>query len=127
MESRCLAAALVALGLALDGAAFAQASAPAPSAESRVVVPPPGCRPQFPVAALRAGAHGVSRIAFQLDAAGKVTGAEVVGPSGPTREHRMLDQAALEGLSGCPFNAVRDAKGQPTAGVVTVNYSWRIE
>jgi protein TonB len=87
----------------------------------------PGCRPEFPAAALRAQVSGVSRIRFTVDASGKVTAAEVVGSSGPTREHRLLDNAAKLALPNCPIKVGTDASGNPVGTQVEVAYSWKLE
>ncbi|NJN00671.1 MAG: TonB family protein [Aquincola sp.] len=61
------------------------------------------CKPEYPSAALKAEATGTTTIKFSIDAAGKVVSADVVKPSGPSREHRLLDRAAVTSLSGCSF------------------------
>ena len=68
-----------------------------PGLQARVPGRPP-CAPRSPAS---------SRIRFTVDAAGKVTAADVVGSSGPTREHRLLDNAAKNALATCPFTAGR--------------------
>jgi protein TonB len=87
----------------------------------------PACKPEFPPAALRAQVSGVSRIRFTVDASGKVTAADVVGSSGPTREHRLLDNAAKAALATCPFRAGQDAEGHPIGTQVEVAYAWKLE
>jgi protein TonB len=84
------------------------------------------CKPEYPAAALRAGAQGVTTVAFHLDANGKVTGSEIVKSAGPTNYHQMLDDETVRALSLCPFKAARDADGHPIASVVKVDYAWRI-
>jgi protein TonB len=86
-----------------------------------------GCKPEYPAAALRAQATGTTRINFTIDANGKVTNAEVVGSSGPTREHRMLDKAAAAALSQCPFTPGIDSTGKPVGMVLPVEYVWKLE
>lgn len=99
---------------------------PAPVARAAVInANDPGCRPEYPPAALRAGASGVSRIRFTVDASGKVTGAEVIGSSGPTREHRLLDNAAKLALANCPIKVGTDAEGHPVGTQVEVLYTWK--
>ena len=101
---------------------------PAPVARAAFInANDPGCRPEFPPAALRAQVSGVSRIRFTVDATGKVTAAEVVGSSGPTREHRLLDNAAKLALPNCPIKVGTDAEGHPIGTQVEVAYSWKLE
>ena len=109
------------------------AAPPAPPAPSitaraaRIDANDPACKPEFPPAALRAQVSGVSRIRFTVDAAGKVTSAEVVGSSGPTREHRLLDNAAKSALATCPFTAGVDAEGRKIGTQTEVSYAWKLE
>ena len=86
-----------------------------------------GCRPDFPPAAARAQVTGTSRIRFTVDANGKVTAAEVVGSSGPSREHRLLDNAAKAALANCPIKVGTDAEGHPIGTQVDVVYTWKLD
>lgn len=122
-----MAALLAASNLAVTGAAFAQVPAPAAAASAGMPPLPPDCRPAYPKAAERAQVQGVSTLAFQVDATGKITGGEVVRSAGRTREHRMLDSAALAALVHCPVTVERDEQGKPVASTVVVNYTWRLE
>ena len=83
-------------------------------------------RPEYPPAAARAGAMGTTRLRFTIDAHGQVIDAEVVEASGPTREHRILDNAAKEAFSHCEFAAGVDADGQPVQGSFLVSYVWHL-
>ena len=109
------------------------AAPPAPPAPpvtaraARIDANDPSCKPEFPPAALRAQVSGVSRIRFTVDANGKVTAADVVGSSGPTREHRLLDNAAKSALATCPFTAGVDANGTKIGTQVEVSYAWKLE
>jgi protein TonB len=85
------------------------------------------CRPEYPVAALRAGATGVSRIRFTVDASGKVSAAQILQSSGPTREHRMLDKAAAEALARCPVQGGTDEMGRPVGATTDVDYFWTLD
>lgn len=98
----------------------AQASAPASSAEAI-------CKPEYPEQALKAQVQGVSVLVFHVDERGKVTGGEVLRSSGRSREHRMLDKAALYALMLCPFERRLDANGQARAYDVEVPYTWRLQ
>ena len=89
--------------------------------------PTRGCFPNYPSAALRTGAQGTTVLAFHVDETGKVTGVEITQSSGPTREHRVLDQAAAAALARCPFVPAKDGEGKPFASVISVNYTWRLE
>ncbi len=116
-------AVMVALATATACAAFAQAPAePAASTPPQV-----DCRPRYPNAALRAQVQGVTRLAFHVDATGKLTQVDIVRSSGPTREHRMLDSEAARALSLCPFTAELDEQGHPVDSVFEVSYTWRLQ
>ena len=85
-------------------------------------------RPEYPAAARRADATGVTRIRFTLDATGKVTKAEVEKPSGTSREHRQMDRAAVEALSKCPGKPGTDEQGRPVGiSQTVVEYVWKLE
>ena len=85
------------------------------------------CRPEYPAAAARASATGVSRIRFTIDLAGKVTNAQILRASGPTREHRLLDQAAAAALAQCPATVGTDDRGRPVASTADVEYVWALD
>jgi len=108
----------------------APAAPPAPSAAPVAARPAitdaSACKPEYPAAALRADASGTTTVRFAIDAAGKVTNAEVVGSSGPTREHRLMDRAAIQSLSGCKFQPGRDAEGRAVGASVDIKYDWKI-
>ncbi|MEF7612380.1 energy transducer TonB [Aquincola sp. MAHUQ-54] len=85
-------------------------------------------KPDYPRAALRAEATGTTRIRFTIDAGGKVAKSEIDRASGPTREHRQLDAAAVEALSKCAFRPGTDPEGRPVGGAIaTVEYVWKVE
>jgi protein TonB len=94
---------------------------------ARINANDPACKPEYPAAAQRAGATGITRMRFTVDASGKVVSAEVVGSSGPTREHRLLDNAAKSALATCPFTAGVDESGKPVGTTVPVEYVWKME
>ena len=84
------------------------------------------CRPEYPAAAARAKAQGNTTIRFTIDAKGVVTQADIVQSSGPTPEHRLLDEAARMALEGCPIKIGTDASGQPIGATMDVVYRWVI-
>ena len=84
------------------------------------------CRPEYPAAAQRTGAEGVSRIRFTVDALGKVIGAQILQSSGATREHRLMDKAAAEALAQCPVTMGIDEQGRPVGGTADVEYRWML-
>jgi len=84
-------------------------------------------QPEYPRAATRAEVTGTTRIRFQVDATGRVIDARVLKRSGPRREHRLLDRAAVDSLSRCGFSGGLDARGRPTGGFATVDYVWTLE
>jgi TonB family protein len=88
------------------------------------------CAPKsedYPPAALRAEATGTTRVRFEVDATGKLARAEVVKPSGDSREHRLLDRVALNKLSECTVRPGNDETGNAAGGVFEVEYVWKIE
>ena len=124
------------------------APAPAPAAPPAPVAPPPAppappapkitpvpasinvatCdKPEYPAAALRADATGITKIRFTVDATGVVSKAEVERPSGSSREHRLLDRTAVDALSKCRFKPGIDDKGKPVGGTTLVDYVWKTE
>jgi len=84
------------------------------------------CRPEYPAAAARAGTTGTSRIRFSVDAAGVVSGAQILASSGATREHRLLDKAAADALARCPIVVGTDDLGRPVGTTVDVEYVWTL-
>jgi protein TonB len=85
----------------------------------------PHCQaPPYPEAAKRALAAGVTTVRYTVDATGRAAGAVVTKPSGPTREHKVLDGAASSAMLECPFKPALDAMGQPTQSYLTVSFTW---
>lgn len=95
--------------------------------ESPLLRNDPECRPEYPVAALRAGAQGITRLAAHLDQTGKVLSIDIVRSAGNSREHRLLDHAIAAAAATCQFQPIRDADGQPIPGTITFSYTWRLE
>jgi protein TonB len=108
------------------------APAPAPPAPVRRAATPARidfgtcAKPEYPVAARRAQTEGVTRIRFGVDANGQVSKAEIERASGNSREHRLLDRAAVDALSACKFQPGTDEDGKPTGAVAIVEYVWKL-
>ena len=108
---------------------------PAPAAPPRVAAQPAifnltACAPtgaDYPRTARSSEATGVTRIRFQIDASGKMTGAQVVKSAGPTRDHKQLDRIALEKLSECKFGPGTDENGRAVGASKDVEYVWKLE
>ena len=105
-----------------------------PEGEYRVLAPPvtqtvslaggATCpKPEYPTAALRSGAMGTSRVRLTIAADGSVSDARLVGASGPTREHALLDSLAVASFRACRYPADAD---HPTRRAV-LDYVWRID
>jgi protein TonB len=84
-------------------------------------------KPEYPAAATRAEATGTTKIRFTVDASGKVSKAELEKSAGSSREHRLLDRAAIEALSKCPFKPGMDENGKPVGATTLVEYVWKLE
>jgi periplasmic protein TonB len=83
------------------------------------------CRPVYPHVAEREGVTGITKLRFVVDAAGHVS-AQLLQSSGPLRQNRRMDEAAIEALSHCPVQVGTDDFGRPVGGTVDVNYKWTI-
>lgn len=122
------------------------APAPAPVAAPAPPAPPaPPPRPRVPVArvdvtkcvnyddypaaALRAEATGTTRLRLSVDPTGLVTKADVVNSAGPTREHRLLDRAAVAQMASgsCKGVAATDDAGKPIVSTIDVDVVWKIQ
>ncbi len=84
------------------------------------------CRPDYPAAAQRSGATGVTRIRFSVDASGRIAGSQILQSSGPSREHRLMDKAAAEALAQCPVQVGTDEMGRPLGTTTDVEYVWTL-
>ncbi len=112
------------------------APAPAPAVEPGPAVKPSAqpakidvnsCdKPEYPAAAARAQATGTTKIRFAVDADGHVSKADVERPSGASREHRLLDRAAVDALSKCKFIPGKDEGGKATGAFAIVDYVWKL-
>jgi protein TonB len=81
----------------------------------------------YPSAARRAEATGITKVRFTVGADGKLAGAEVVKSAGSSREHKMLDRLAVAKLSECAFKPGADEHGKPIGGAFDVEYVWKLE
>ena len=93
---------------------------------ARIDAGAPGCRPDYPAAAQRAGATGTTRIRFSVDASGRIAGSQIVQSSGATRENRMMDKAAADALAQCPVQVGTDELGRPVGTTTDVTYVWSL-
>jgi TonB family protein len=83
------------------------------------------CQPVYLPAARAARAEGVTKLAFQIDADGRIASADVVESSGPTPEHKLLDQEVARAVKGCSlFRRKLDANGQGVPYSITMGYHW---
>lgn len=114
------------------------APAPAPPAPAapRVAAKPAianagACAPtgaDYPPAAQRAEATGMTVVRFSIGPDGKLAGTpQVVRSAGSTREHKMLDRVAVTKLSECRFTAGVDENGKPVGASFDVEYVWKLD
>jgi periplasmic protein TonB len=82
-------------------------------------------KPEYPPAANRAQAAGETTIRFAIDADGHVSKADIERPSGSSREHRLLDRAAVDALSKCKFSPGKDETGKAVGTTSVVVYAWK--
>ena len=121
-----LAAAIAAAG-ATGASALPPADPPPEPRAATVVAWDPNCAPQYPIAAIRSGAQGVTRVAVHLDETANVTAVDIVQRSGDTREHRLLDAEAARAIARCPFTPARDGTGKAIPSVVTLTQEWHVD
>jgi protein TonB len=108
---------------------------PAPPAPPRRAAQPAfanlsACAPtndDYPSAAKRAEVTGTTTIQFTVGPDGKMTSAEILRPSGSSREHRALDRVAIAKLSECSFKPGVDESGKPVGASFRVDYVWKLE
>jgi len=81
----------------------------------------------YPAAARRADATGITKVRFTVGADGKLAAAEVVKSAGASREHKALDRVAVTKLSECTFRPGLDENGKPVGGSFEVEYVWKLE
>ena len=100
------------------------ASAPTPTQPRSVSIAAGKCtQPPYPAGARDTDAEGTTTLAFEVDAEGKVTRAAIIGVSGSSTGHRLLDALALETVNKCVF--------PPAPGFLPasskVAYQWRLQ
>ncbi|WP_284615404.1 TonB family protein [Aquabacterium humicola] len=82
---------------------------------------PTGCRTlAYPAIAMAARAQGTTGVGFSIGPDGKVNKAVIVRPAGATREHRLLDRAAVEHLASCTFPVPAEPQR-----MVRIDYVWK--
>ena len=108
---------------ALAGLLAGCASPPAPTQRRAVSMAEGKCtQPPYPPEARASQAEGTTTLEFEVNAEGKVTRVAIVGASGGSAGHRVLDGLALETLNKCSFPA---APGFLPA-TSRVSYVWRL-
>ena len=100
------------------------ASAPTATQPRSVSIAAGKCtQPPYPAGARDTDAEGTTTLAFEVDAEGKVTRAAIIGVSGSSIGHRLLDALALETVNKCVF--------PPAPGFLPasskVAYQWRLQ
>ena len=127
MNAKHWLAASLAATVATAASALPPADPPPEPRAATVVAWDPSCAPQYPVAAIKSGAQGTTRVAVHLDEAANVTAVDIVQRSGDTREHRLLDGEAARAIARCPFTAARDGTGKAITSVVTLTQEWHVD
>lgn len=82
----------------------------------------------YPAAAVRAEATGITRVHISVDANGKLVSADITKSAGSSREHKMLDRLVIQKLQSCPaFTPGRDENGRPVGGAFDFEYVWKLQ
>jgi protein TonB len=79
------------------------------------------CKPEYPQAALLAEQTGTVRVKFIIGTDGNLVSASVLKSSG----HKLLDKAAIDGLSRCKFKAAMQ-DGNPVQSWFVSDYVWSL-
>lgn len=82
-------------------------------------------KPEYNAAARRAETQGATVVAYTMEVDGRITDARVERSSGPTREHRMLDNLTLAAVKACKGRA-GTIDGQPQRLTGRVEYVWKL-
>lgn len=103
-----------------SSAASSQDSAPAP--KPRFVC---DRLPEYPAAAVRSNAAGVTRMEVLVAANGKILESRILAPSGSSPEHKLLDDAALSAVAQCRMDMPpgTPADAQPTRQ--KIQFAWK--
>lgn len=80
----------------------------------------------YPPQAMRAHVVGTTTVRLAVDSNGRIVHSEIVLPSGPTREHAILDRTARMAFESCPFAPGMDLAGHRVGGNVELSYVWRL-
>ena len=105
--------------------------APAPRAAARPAIANfQSCAPSgddYPPAARRSEATGVTHARITVDATGKISQIDIVKSAGPTREHKMLDRLLQSKvMADCKGTPGRDEEGKPVGASFDVQYVWKL-
>jgi protein TonB len=114
------AAGLILASLFSPGAATASDAAAGP-AGAATQPPTPCAKPAYPAAAMAARVEGITVVRISVAADGMPQKASIEKPAGATREHRLLDRAAVEHLVRCRLSPPQN--GEPAT--IVVQYVWK--
>jgi hypothetical protein len=86
------------------------------------------CPVDYPRAAQEAGVTGgMTTMQFDVDATGRPTAWDLLHSAGDTLQHGLLDFAAIEALSQCPFDPGVDAEGRAVPSRPVIEYVYRLD
>jgi len=83
-------------------------------------------RPEYPRAARNTEATGNTVIVYTMDTNGVIGEASIERSSGPTREHKQLDRAALEAVRACK-GTPGTLDGKPEKLTARITYDWKLD
>ena len=90
-----------------------------PETQTAVIKNPAECQPQYPLDARERGETGSIQMAFNVDASGTATSANIRKSSG----YRSLDQAAVQALKACHFEPAIKG-GKAVESIQLYQYNW---
>jgi len=82
-------------------------------------------KPQYPAVARRNGAEGETRLAVFIDGRGFLQKVHIVGSSGDTVAHKILDMQAVASLADCRWIAA-SKNGQPEDAWTFIAFRWAL-